>query len=312
MNVEPGKCLKIATVTASYNEPHKLNAWHENYLTYAHDVDLHIIVDDNSSPEYLQSVKEKFPASVILRHNQNRGLIAALNTGFHYAIEQGVEYIVTMLPDMRLAPGCLLEMQAALEADPKLGLVCPVLLQGGSEAIIEEAGGEFDRRKVAALKNEVGQVWQEGWQDVKEVGFVSGGLHMVRRKVFEQVGLQDERLFMYCDELDFDWRVRQAGYSGGVVRHARAWHEHIYSNGKRPPWTTYLWSRNRMLIMRWHGGRLEFAMLAVARFVILFASMFGWARRDGWAYAGAHLKGFIHGLWGIDGPPAELRQKRAR
>ena len=97
------------------------------------------------------------------------------------------------------------------------------------------------------------------------VSFVCGGLHLVPREVFEVVGLQDEQLFMYCDEIDFDWRVQNAGYRLAIARDAAAWHEHIDVAGRRPPWTIYLWSRNRMLVMRKLGRRRDYIRMISGR-----------------------------------------------
>ncbi len=300
---------KIAAVTPSFNEPHKLAAWVENYQSYRGEIDLHIIVDDNSLPEYQDQVRKNFPDSKIIFHSENRGLITAINSGFRFALKEGYDYIVILLPDMKVAPDCLASLRSALENDPKLGLVCPVIIQGKTRDIIEEAGGFFDPYRANAIKLDVGKRWQEGFQGIREVSFISGGLHMLKASLLREIGLQDERLFMYGDELDFDWRVRKAGFKGGVVLNARAWHEHDYSKGSRPPWTIYLWSRNRMLVMRWHGSRIRLLGLVLGRLVTLIPSLVNWKRKESWGHAKAHLAGFIDGVLGKVGPPPDWKEE---
>ena len=152
----------IAVVTASYNEPHKLRSWRENYETYAHDVALHIIVDDGSEPEYLDQVRRTFPASTILAHAQNRGLVAAYNTGFQFALQAGAAYIGPVAPDMRLMTDCLPRLRNALRADSTIGVVGPVWLQRGTQNTVEEIGGE------AAQGSCFGpQVWSRQYLDAR-------------------------------------------------------------------------------------------------------------------------------------------------
>jgi GT2 family glycosyltransferase len=61
-----------------------------------------------------------------------------------------------------------------------------------------------------------------------EVSFISGGINLTKIEVYQKVGLQDEILFMYGDEIDFQLRVLKEGYKLVVIKEAQAWHKHIY------------------------------------------------------------------------------------
>ena len=294
----------IAIVTSSYNEPQKLLAWLSNYETYSSDIALHIIVDNGSESEYLGQVKRCFPTSTILVLPYNRGMIAAMNIGFAYAVQEGADYIGSISQDMRLIPGSLLRLCQALESDSQLGIVSSVLLKGGTSNIIEEAGSDYNERLGNARKYHQGAIWDPSWVGVKDVKIVSGGMHLARRGVFEKVGFQDESLFMYADEWDFDWRVRQAGYGIGIVRDVAAWHEHLSPNGRRAPWVYYLMSRNPILIMHKHGRRQDYVLMVIVRLVMLIRPLIGLTIREGWPAALAYFRGLMDGLRGVNGPPA--------
>lgn len=296
---------RIATVTVSFNEADKLAAWQGYYAVYAPEIALHIIVDDGSKTEYLNRVKAAFPSSIILTHKTNRGLIAGYNTGFRYALEAGATYIGTLGPDFRLLPNTIYEMCAALDADETLAGISPVTIKIGSSDEIESVGARLNVKKATLVPYDIAPRWLPTWAGVKIVDTMHGGFHLLRRATLEKIGLQDERLFMYGDEIDFGWRAKTAGLKFGVLLTQRAWHEHVNYGGKtRPPLAAYLVSRNRMLIMKRHGRPVDKLILLFGRLVTLLPAMLGYYRREGtlrhaWAYA----LGLWHGIWGATGRP---------
>ena len=299
---------RVATVTASFNEPNKLAAWQSYYAVYAQEIDLHIIVDDGSEVEYLRQVRAAFPHSLILTHTTNKGLIAAYSTGFRYALDAGAAYIGTVAPDFRLPPGVIRELCGALEADDGLSGIAPILIKPGTGDEIVSFGGRLDKRKATIYPYDVGPKWYVDWQGVMQVDTLPGGFHLLRREVLEQIGLQNEQLFMYCDEIDFGWRAQQAGLKFGILRSARVWHEHVSEGGRtRSALAPYLVSRNRMLIMNWYGHPRDKWILLAGRLATLVPAMLGYYRREGtlrhaWAYA----LGLWHGVLGVTGRPPPL------
>jgi GT2 family glycosyltransferase len=79
-----------------------------------------------------------------------------------------------------------------------------------------------------------------------DVDFVSGCAMFIRRDVFEKIGLFDEKLLMYGEEVDFCWRARLAGYTLGCVTPARMWHKVSLSASRVGSQTRYLRIRNQI------------------------------------------------------------------
>jgi GT2 family glycosyltransferase len=292
-------------VTSTYNESPRLASWRRYYDLVAREIDLHIIVDNGSTPEHFREVRAAFPDSVVLRHPQNRGLIASLNSGFQYALDAGAECIGVWCNDFRLPEGVFRRLRDELEADPGLDGVMPVVLQGGTTDIVESLGAQLDTRRAALISNDTGAHWRPDWRGVRTVDMLHGGCHLLKRGVLEKIGLQDERLFMYADEIDFGWRAKRADLRFGVVLDALAWHEHVNAGGStRPPMAAYLVSRNRMLIMRMHGRSGDLLRLAIRRNLTLIPAMVAYYRREGTVrHAWAHAAGLWHGIRGVTGPP---------
>jgi len=295
----------VAIITATYNEFSKLESWRRYYETIAKEIDLHIIVDDGSDAEYGSLLRKVFPNSVILRNPSNLGQIAAHNLGFKYALDKGAQYIGVLAPDFRLLPGKVRALYEALEVDTTLSGIAPVLIKPGTEDEIESFGGRLDKRRVTLYSYDVGPRWRPDWQGVALVDTLPGGFHLLQRTVLEQIGLQNEQLFMYCDEIDFGWRAQQAELKLGILRSARAWHEHVSEGGRsRSALAPYLVSRNRTLIMNWCGHPRDKWILLAGRLATLVPAMLGYYRREGtiW-HACAYALGLWHGVLGVTGRP---------
>jgi len=86
------------------------------------------------------------------------------------------------------------------------------------------------------------------------VDAVSGCLTLIRREVFEAIGLFDEDFFFSFEELDFCFRARRAGFSTVLDGSAVAYHECGRSIGPDAPERLYFAARNHLLLASRNGG----------------------------------------------------------
>lgn len=305
---------KVAIITATYNEASRLEAWQRYYEFVAREIDLHVVVDNGSEITYFDNVKSAFPMSVILRNPIYRGHIAANNLGIAYAMNAGAQYIGVLCPDFRLPPGTILRLCECLDADTTLAGVAPIVIKGNSLDQIEYAGCMLDTKKVAFTPvNPDEDRWFPSWDGIELTETMHGGFHLLRASTFEKIGLQDEQLFMYCDEMEYGWRAKNAGLKFGVLRSVRVWHEHINHGGEtRPPYATYLTSRNRLLIMLKYGRLFDKLYLIIGRLAKLPTSMLSDYRHEGTIrHSIAYALGLWDGILGVTGqpPPQMIRKK---
>jgi GT2 family glycosyltransferase len=98
-----------------------------------------------------------------------------------------------------------------------------------------------------------------------EVDCVLGATMMLRREVMQQTGMFDEQFFMYCEEIDWAWRIRKAGWR--VMCVPTAWVVHLGGQSTaqvRPQSIVNLW-RSRLRLSRKHYPAWK---LAIARLMI--------------------------------------------
>jgi hypothetical protein len=103
-----------------------------------------------------------------------------------------------------------------------------------------------------------------------------GGGVLLRRRYLEEVGLFDERFFLYYEDTDLAWRGRSRGWRYRYVPESRIRHIHAASSGEGSALFQHYVERNRLLMLTKNAPR-AMAASAVARFVLITAS---YARRD--------------------------------
>jgi GT2 family glycosyltransferase len=96
---------------------------------------------------------------------------------------------------------------------------------------------------------------RSGHDRVMEVDWVSGACLLTRREVLDQVGLLDEEFFMYAEDVDWCYRMNQAGWKVVYFPEARILH-HIGKTTKKAPYRMiYQRHRSMWLFYRKHYSR---------------------------------------------------------
>ena len=96
-----------------------------------------------------------------------------------------------------------------------------------------------------------------GHNDVREVDAVLGACMLVRRRAIDQVGLMDEKFFMYSEEVDWCYRFKKAGWKVYYVPHAQAIHIWGGSSKQVEVGMFVQMYRSRVAFFQKHYGRLS-------------------------------------------------------
>lgn len=265
--------MKIAAVTITYNDDYKFREWFEYYNDYKDELFVHIIVDNNSNKAYLNKVKETFVTSHVIERKSNGGCTGAYNDGIKYALSlPDVDAIMLVGNDVRLKKGATDVLQKSLFSNEQLGMVSPILLSKNSD-IVEDFGCTISNT-LMMLEYGVGLKLNEVKDNLNYCEAVPGGMNMAKREFYEKVGLQDDNLFMYSDEVDMGLRAKKCGFTMAAISEAVSWHQHINkdtNSNRRDPYTKYLAGRNKVYVAKKHFG--VFRVIYVFLFYV-FGSMY--------------------------------------
>lgn len=247
--------MKIAGVTMTYNDGYKIKDWKSHYNLYREELDYYVIVDNGSEDEYISLLKETFPGEKIIERDNNGGCTAAYNDGIKDILKHtDADAIVIIGNDIRTSPNCLSRMYDYLQSNKDVGIISTAILHIDSD-ILDNFGHTISYFGTIT-ECDHGKKISDISEKAKNTELVTGGFYMATREFYEHVGLQDEKLFMYSDEIDTALRAKKAGYKVAVLSEVFAWHWHINQPGQlsRKPASNYLVSRNRVYVARKHYG----------------------------------------------------------
>lgn len=232
-----------------------------------------VVVDNASSDGAAAALQREFPQITLIANRQNRGFAAANNQGLRalgyleerQKVSAPLPAAVYLLnPDTITPPGATAALLAALQAEERVGLVGARLRYG-------DGGHQHSAFRFPGLR----QLWAEfGWlpgrlregrfngrYPLREyergrpfaVDCVLGAAMMARREALQDVGGLDEAYVMYCEEIDWAWRMRRAGWQVRCAPAATITHLSGRSSAQLPAASALrLWQSRMRLYQRIH------------------------------------------------------------
>jgi len=180
-----------------------------------------ILVDNGSRDDTPAAVRTKFPQVKIIEAATNLGFAGGNNLGLRRAKGR---FLLLLNSDTLINKNTLVKMIEYMDDNPGVGLsTCRVELVTGA---IDPASHRGFPTPWAALtyysglgklfpKSRIFAQYHQGWKSLKsahEIDTPVGAFFMIRREALRQVGLLDEKFFMYGEDIDLAFRIKQAGW----------------------------------------------------------------------------------------------------
>jgi GT2 family glycosyltransferase len=240
-----------------------------------------IVVDNGSSDGSAQAVAEQFPSVEVVARPDNGGFSVGCNAGLRLARGR---HVMLLNSDTEIREGALELIVQYLDDNPDVGAVGPRLLNpdGTIQASCRTFPGfqtALFHRKSLLTRLFPGNRYSRAYlmTDMDRTGptdvdWVIGAALAVRREAMEQVGLLDEGFFMYAEDVDWCWRIRQAGWRVVYLPAATILHHYEKSAGKAPFRTNLARHRSMWRFYRKHYSR-GIALLDAATFIGITARL---------------------------------------
>jgi len=235
-----------------------------------------IVVDNGSSDNSVQMVREQFPHAHLIVNERNLGFAKATNQGVSVATGT---YVLLLNSDVVLQRGAVERMIDLLERTPEAGIV-------GSALVIPEVGYQlgaagFEPTLASALcyysfLSKLSPlvfkgIWLEHRRRFKseiEVDWVSGACLLTRSELFRSLGPLNESYFMYLEDVEWCRRARQSGWRILYLPTVEVLHRY---RGSASPSALTQWLDSLDRYYRANHGRLEtglFHALAACGFMV--------------------------------------------
>ncbi len=253
-----------------------------------------VLVDNGSTDGTAQAVAERFPRVEVVANPVNLGFGAGANVGMRHALEHGAQYAFLLNNDTVVDPPLLDILVATAEAEPRAGLVGAYVWSYHNHDELQLSG---DRRHPLTL-DPARQIPARlpADQCPHQVDYLSGGAVLVKRRVMEDVGLFDERFFLYYEDLDLCERVREHGYLLFSVPSARIWHKGRATMGDPSPRQRYHLARGSVLFFAKHTPARRLPLMIAYRAGSAARTLASAALKGQWAIASSYLRGLRDGL----------------
>ncbi|GAW94074.1 glycosyltransferase family 2 protein [Calderihabitans maritimus] len=207
-----------------------------------------------------EAQREKIPSSqriVLVRNSENLGFAAGNNVGIRYALKRNFDYIALLNNDTVVDPQCMTHLVDTLESRREWVVVSPKILYKDDPGRIWYAGGSLKLWRANAVHTGIGRKDDRSWSGARETGHCSGCCPLVRRSLFETVGLLDEDFFFAHEDVAFSSVVTGRGLKMGVDLDAKIYHKSGGSSGTGHPIYVYYYNKNRLLILKKYGSLVE-------------------------------------------------------
>jgi GT2 family glycosyltransferase len=286
--------MKLSIIYVNWNSLDYLHDSIASVYQHTHTVEFEIVVVDNASPERgVESLQGAFPKVKIVQSEKNLGFAGANNLGFHHSTG---EYVLFLNPDTKLIAPSIDLLVARFEALPDAGILgCKLLntdlsvqlssIQTYPTILNQAVDAEYLRLRWPQCPLwKIAPLFSTNVALLK-VDVIPGACMLLRRKVFEAVGMFSEDYFMYAEDLDLNYKVRAAGFSSYYVGETALIHHGGRSSSRQrvTHWATIMKYRAMVRLFRKTRGRLyafayrmAMALVAVGRLALLaLAAPFG-------------------------------------
>jgi N-acetylglucosaminyl-diphospho-decaprenol L-rhamnosyltransferase len=225
------------------------------------------VVDNASIDGSPEMVEEAFPTVNLIASDENLGFVRGNNLALREIQDTTPqpETIWLLNPDTEVLPGVVVASLSALRTDPQVGMVGPKLLYPNGSLqhsafrfpdLLQLAFDLFPfpaRLYDTPLNGRYPRHLYDGEKPFL-VDFTLGASMMVKLSTITDVGMMDEGFFMYCEEIDWCWRMRKASWHILCVPAAHVVHHAGQSSGQvRVASFINLWKSRARLYARHHG-----------------------------------------------------------
>jgi len=276
MNPDKGKknIPDVSIILVSYNDKTHLE---ENLLSLdkmVQDFDLEILVVDNNSTDGSQDLIQRcFPQVKLICNQENLGFARANNQ----AIQQSSADLCLFLnPDTILSSEALGLMIEEIKGHSDVGAVGPALLRRKGCYQVSfgrkvNFGSEFLQK---CFLNPYYRLKLKRDQGRKKVGWLSGACLLVRREVLREVGLFDEKFFLYFEDIDLCLRIKQTGGQLIYLPRARVFHAGGMSTSLDKASSRLEYRKSQLYFYQKHNSRISLRLLRLYLFLKIFIVFF--------------------------------------
>ena len=210
------------------------------------------IIDNHSNDDSIEFLKNNFPQTPLIILEKNYGFAEGYNRGLEKIT---ADYYVLLNSDVQVGKNWIPPIIAEMENDENLAVCMPKLKSyynpeyfeyaGAAGGFIDTFGYPFCNGRLFDTIEKDGGQYEEDY----DIFWASGAALFVKSSVYKEIGGLDKDFFAHMEEIDFCWRVKNAGYRIKYIHNSEVFHVGGGSLPKENPFKTYLNYRNNLFML---------------------------------------------------------------
>jgi GT2 family glycosyltransferase len=209
-----------------------------------------IVLIDNGSPNDSENqLRKQFPDLTFFQTGNNLGYTGGINYGIKKVLQGNPEFVLVINPDTTVEPSFLDHLVAGMVGNPNAAIVGGTIFHSNDKNKIWYAGGKLlPWRGLAHHFTSLVEGAVTPQEKFIRVTFVTGCLMLIRVSALNNIGLLDDRFFMYYDDIEYCSRAQRLGYILLYVPEAKILHNIVCVD--KAVYKLYYSMRNRYLLIR--------------------------------------------------------------
>jgi GT2 family glycosyltransferase len=244
---------RVAVVILNYNGKALSERCIRSVLASAYPRKEILLVDNASTDDSVEYLRNRFPDLVVLECGQNRGIAVGRNRGFREAVARGNDYVISLDNDAHVDVGFIEQLVAVASSDPRIGVVGPKTYWDDGSGLLQCTGGHITYTQNVSCERGSGEIDHGQYDRIEPVDYFPGCGFMAAREVFERLDYLDENFPSGHDDTDFCMRAARAGYQVVYVPRAVMWHRGSATIGVYTPEKKYAEAVCSVRLVRKHG-----------------------------------------------------------
>ncbi|WP_312420623.1 glycosyltransferase family 2 protein [Anaerospora hongkongensis] len=290
---------KIGIVTVTYNSGTVIDGFMKSVISETYQEFMVYIVDNASSDDTLQKMREYQnhlgPRVVIIANKENIGVAAGNNQGIKKALEDGCDYVLLINNDVEFEEQLFQKLLAGLERY-QCDIVIPKIYYYDNPQKIWCAGGHFQWWQGYQSRHYgEGEIDKGQYDEAKKVSYSPTCCMLIKAEVFDNIGIMDEKYFVYYDDTDFCFRASKSNVSMYYLPSATLLHKvSSLTGGGTSLFTIRYTTRNRTYFMK-KNIRAPFSLMWLLVYQLVIWGYF-LTRKNSWSVYKLKQKALLEGL----------------
>ena len=243
---------KLAVVILNWNGTKFLRQYIPYLVDYSHSLAELYVIDNASTDESVAYLQLNYPQIKIIQNKENYGFAKGYNEGLKHI---KATYYCLLNSDVEVTPHWVEGVIDYMETHPEVAVCQSKLLSffnkdefeyaGASGGYIDKYGYPFCRgRLFTTMEKDLNQ-----YDDIAEIFWATGACMFVRAEVYYNLNGLDDDFFTHMEEIDFCWRVKNAGYKVMCYPQSVVYHYGGGTLASGSPRKTYYNFRNNLIML---------------------------------------------------------------